>query len=168
MREVLEPLASLPGVRLAVLVTEDGVPIAVQGTVETSRDDDGEAFASIDDSERLNSLAALGTSWLGETARTIAPLSWSAPQFIVLRAARGTLMLMQAPNSTLLVLLEGGIRSEDVRLPMEAAVARMQRVLRGVGRHDDTNQPGPGPASNRPAQPGEPSTTGIPGVSGGM
>lgn len=191
MKEVLEPLAAIPGVRTAVLVTNDGVPIAVQGDVGRTEDDEEpepESFPSlstrdalspreplepnadrIDDSDRLNALAGLGASWLGEISRTVAPLSWGAPQFMVLRAARGTLMLMQAPNSLLLVLLEGGMLAEDLRLPMEAAVARMQRVLRGVGKRDETqNPPGIAPASNAPAQSGEISTTGVPEVSGGM
>lgn len=185
MKEVLEPLASIPGVRTAVLITNDGVPIAVQGDVGR-REGEGEIEREapqslstreerrpnaerIDDSDRLNALAGLGTSWLGEITRTIAPLSWGAPQYMVLRAARGTLMVMQAPNSILLVLLEGGMLAEDLRLPMEAAVARMQRVLRGVGKRDENqNQPGHYSASHEPARSGEPSTTGVPEVSGGM
>lgn len=184
MKEVLEPLASIPGVRTAVLVTSDGVPIAVQGDVGRQEEepdpiDEPQSLSTreartpnaerIDDSDRLNALAGLGTSWLGEIARTIAPLSWGAPDYMVLRAARGTLMVMQAPNSILLVLLEGGMLAEDLRLPMEAAVARMQRVLRGVGKRDEPlKQPADEPASIQPDLSGEPSTLGMRESSGGM
>lgn len=185
MKEVLEPLASIPGVRTAALVTNDGVPIAVQGDVGRREEDEeldvgyGQSLSTreerapspdrIDDSDRLNALAGLGTSWLGEIARTIAPLSWGAPEYMVLRAARGTLLIMQAPNSLLLVLLEGGMLAEDLRLPMEAAVARMQRVLRGVGKRDENqNLPGSSSASYGSEGSDEPSTTGIREVSGGM
>jgi hypothetical protein len=51
----------------------------------------------------------------------------------VLSAARGTLIAMQAPGALLLVVLESGMRAEELRLPMEGAVARMQRHLRTIG-----------------------------------
>jgi len=182
VKEVLEPLANIPGVQTAVLVTNDGVPIAVEGRMEGDEEPQEEVAppqtlsaheprtpvaGRIGDSDRHNALAGLGTSWLTEITRTIAPLSWDAPQYMMLRAARGTLMVMQAPNAVLLVLLDGGIRSEDVRLPMEAAVARLQRVLRGVGkRSQDKKPPGNSPVPNEPAQPGEHLTIEIPEVSG--
>jgi predicted regulator of Ras-like GTPase activity (Roadblock/LC7/MglB family) len=154
VRDILEPLAKLPGVRSALLVTSDGVPIAADGALAVKAPTrarrkpassttlglagqwkSGEGcIDDPDDSDEINVLCGLGTSWLYDVARAIAPMSWEAPKYMVLRAVRGTLVVMQAPNAILLVLLEGGMRAEDLRLPMEAAILRMQRVLRGMGR----------------------------------
>jgi predicted regulator of Ras-like GTPase activity (Roadblock/LC7/MglB family) len=182
VKEVLEPLASIPGVQTAILVTSDGVPIAAEGKMEgdqavepepeqpqtlSTREPRAPRAARIEDSDGHNALAGLGASWLAEVTRTIAPLSWDSPQYMMLRAARGTLMIMQAPNAFLLVLLDGGVRAEDVRLPMEAAVARMQRVLRGIGKPSEDKEPaGVSPASSESAQPGEYTSIEIPGLSG--
>jgi len=117
VREVIEPLGRIAGVRLAVLVSPDGVPVVLRG----QRAEDG------DDAD---SLAALATSWMSSMARTVAPLSWEAPTHAVLRADRGTLVMLQAPGAVLTVLLDSGTQPSDLRLPMEGAVARMSRVLR--------------------------------------
>lgn len=123
MKQVLEPLAAIPGVRMALLVSHDGVPVIVRG-----RDsDDGGVDLSAQSGE---SLAALASGWLNGITRSLAPQSWDAPQRVVLRAARGTLIMLAAPGAVLLVHLARGARAEDLRLPMESAVARMQRVLR--------------------------------------
>jgi len=123
MKQVLEPLARIPGVRMALLVSHDGVPVVVRG-----RDgDDGGVDLSAQSGE---SLAALAAGWLNGLTRSLAPQSWDAPQRVVLRAARGSLIMLAAPGAVLLVQLARGARSEDLRLPMESAVARMQRVLR--------------------------------------
>lgn len=123
MKQVLEPLANIPGVRMALLVSHDGVPVVVRG-----RDgDDGGVDLSAQSGE---SLAALASGWLNGITRSLAPQSWDAPQRVVLRAARGTLVMLAAPGAVLLVQLARGASSEDLRLPMESAVARMQRVLR--------------------------------------
>lgn len=151
MKHVLEPLSCIPGVRTAALVTVDGVPMAMHGarhaSVHKSRDkkrgDDAKERASseretIDSTEDLDVLAGLATSWMGEITRAIAPLSWDAPRQLVLRAARGTLIILQAPAAFLIVVLEGGMRAEELRLPMEIAVARMQRHLRSLGLQSGT------------------------------
>jgi predicted regulator of Ras-like GTPase activity (Roadblock/LC7/MglB family) len=123
MKQVLEPLAVIPGVRMALLVSHDGVPVVVRGR---GGDDGGVDLSS----ESGESLAALASGWLNGITRSLAPQSWDAPQRVVLRAARGTLIMLAAPGAVLLVQLARGARSEDLRLPMESAVARMQRVLR--------------------------------------
>lgn len=141
MKQVLEPIARMPGVRLAMLVTPDGVPITVQG--ERRRTPDGtrqngpdrrQKDNGVDSADDVHALAALGTGWMSEVTRAVAPLSWAVPQRLVLRAARGTLIAMQAPGALLLVVLDSGMRAEDLRLPMEGAVARMQRHLRTIGQ----------------------------------
>jgi predicted regulator of Ras-like GTPase activity (Roadblock/LC7/MglB family) len=140
MKQVLEPIARTPGVRLAMLVTPDGVPITVQGERRKSPDapraggpERRQQNNGVDSADDVHALAALGTGWMSEVTRAVAPLSWAVPQRLVLRAARGTLIAMQAPGALLLVVLESGMRAEDLRLPMEGAVARMQRHLRTIG-----------------------------------
>lgn len=128
MKQVLEPLALIPGVRMALLVSHDGVPVVVRGRGS----DDGGVDLSAQSGE---SLAALAAGWLNGITRSLAPQSWDAPQRVVLRAARGTLIMLAAPGAVLLVQLARGASSEDLRLPMESAVARMQRVLRESRPH---------------------------------
>ena len=139
MKQVLEPIVRIPGVRIAALVTPDGVPITVHGERRapkkaqpgdaSARDDDSTPSDGADDSQAR---AALATGWMGDVNRAVAPLSWDAPSRLVLRAARGTLIVMQAPGAILLVVLDSGMRAEELRLPMEGAVARMQRHLRQI------------------------------------
>lgn len=129
MKHVLEPLAHLPGVRIAALVTPDGVPMCAQNPQRT-RDQGDDELGEQD----VNALAALATGWLGEISRAVAPLSWDVPHRLVLRAARGTLVVVQAPGALLLAVLEGGMQPEELRLPMESAIARLQRHVRGIER----------------------------------
>ncbi len=128
MIEVLDPLSKIPGVRLALLVAPDGVPVTVHGTVH-KRESTAPDFAS----EDADSLAALATGWLAELTRSVGVLTWDAPQRVVLKAARGTLLMHAAPSAVILVVCERGTSPQELRVPMEAAVARMQRILRGMG-----------------------------------
>lgn len=121
MKHILEPLARIAGVRTAALITNDGVPITVQGRAAPRGG--GEAG-------ELDALAALAAGWVSEINRATAPLAWDAPRHLVLRAVRGTLVAMQAPGALLVVVLESGASAEELRLPMEAAVGRMLRHLR--------------------------------------
>ncbi|MCY2961602.1 MAG: roadblock/LC7 domain-containing protein [Planctomycetota bacterium] len=121
MKHILEPLARIAGVRTAALITNDGVPITVQGRAAPRGG--GEVG-------ELDALAALAAGWVGEVNRATAPLAWDAPRHLVLRAARGTLVAMQAPGALLVVVLESGSSAEELRLPMEATVGRMMRHLR--------------------------------------
>jgi predicted regulator of Ras-like GTPase activity (Roadblock/LC7/MglB family) len=120
VKHILEPLAKITGVRTAALVTNDGVPITMQGR----------SVHAASDAATVDALAALAAGWVGEVNRATAPLAWDAPRHLVLRAVRGTLVAMQAPGALLVVVLDSGASAEDLRLPMEAAVGRMLRHLR--------------------------------------
>lgn len=136
MRHVLEPLAKIPGVRVAMLVTPDGLPIVIHGERRAGRRENKDGLGrrrsdfGIQSSDDMNAWAALGTTWLRELGRTTAPLSWSAPTRVILAAARGTLILLQGPGALLLVVLDAGTSAEDLRLPMDGAIARLQRQNR--------------------------------------
>ena len=142
MKQILEPLARISGVRIAALVTPDGVPMAVHGTsVQPGQQAD----------EEVAVLAALATGWVGDVNRATAPLSWDAPRHLVLRATRGTLVAMQAPGALLLLVLEGGMGAEELRPPTEAAVARMQRHLKAVTNRSASSAPASNSVPEEPA-----------------
>lgn len=188
MIDLLEPLAELAGVRLVVLVTNDGVPIAVPGrrpgtepgTGSGARPEAGAApeTAAPGPSEpelvRQNSVAderddpltdaealsAFSMGWIDEITRAVGPLSWDGPERVVLRATRGTLVLRRTHNAWLLVLLAGGLRSEDVVLAMEGTTARIERQVRSMGGAEPvtnrqtgagTEVPAPFPSTASPA-----------------
>jgi predicted regulator of Ras-like GTPase activity (Roadblock/LC7/MglB family) len=128
MKEVVEPLTQIAGVRLAALILSDGVPVVSPGRglrAGASRGA-GNGFAD------LEAAAGLCVGWLGEIARAVGALSWDPPERAVLRAARGSLILRRCGDVILLVVLEAGLSPEELRLPVEAAAARLQRVLRDL------------------------------------
>lgn len=126
MIEVLEPLALQPGVLFASLVSTDGVPVAVPGT----RAMRSEEHALFRDAEAM---AALTAGWLDELSSSLGLLSCDAPRRVVLRAARGTLLLLRTSGAVLLVMIEVGLGPDELWLPMEGVAARIQRILRGMG-----------------------------------
>ena len=161
MKEILDPLALIPGVRMTALISEDGVPIVTaRGASRTLEDEDPQ---DIDHDDVLNSFTALAAGWLGEISRAVGQLSWSPPTRVVLRATQGELVLQKAPGAVVLVVLERGVTAEELRVPMEGAIARMHRVLRNISQarspQTPANHPPPGTvqvASTRPAEAGTP------------
>jgi len=138
MKNSIAPLAALPGVTLAMLVSQDGVPVVVRGdhrkdSTDTLRD------AHLEDADALAGLAA---GWIADLTRASAPISWNAPRYLVLRAARGSLLAMQVPRALLVVVLGSGMRPEDFRLAMESAAARVERSQRpGAHRNEMPSDP---------------------------
>jgi predicted regulator of Ras-like GTPase activity (Roadblock/LC7/MglB family) len=149
MIEILEPLSRVPGVRVAALITPDGVPVAVPGV-----ESEGEgAERQVD----VDAIAAVASQWLAEVGRTVAGLTWPAPERAVLAAARGTLVLMQSPGSVLVVLTDSGVDQEELRLQMEGAAARIGRSLRSLGDRAALNR-APAPLPQPPTTGVDPST----------
>ena len=134
MKRLLEPLAQIPGVRMALLVAHDGVPVVVKNAVEAAPEGTPEAALA---GETAESLAALAAGWLSELERSVAPLTWATPERVVLRAARGSLVMTHAPGALLLVMIDQRMSPDELRLPMEAAVARMHRLLRPRQEQDN-------------------------------
>lgn len=137
MISALEPLAALPGVHLVMMVTQEGIPIAMPGKAQTeapSTENDEDGFApEFGALGREDALAALATGWLAEINQAVAPLSWTAPQRVLLKAARGTLVLQKTRGAVLLVVLAKGLDPEEIRLSMDGTVARIERSLRNMG-----------------------------------
>lgn len=136
MKPVLEPLVRIPGVRLAALISDDGVPVAVLHN--PGHGGEGKEEDVIQAAEEFHSYAGLAAGWLSEAARAVGPLSWDTPRRVVLRATRGTLVTHIGPGVVLLVVLDQGARAEDLRIPMDSATARMHRLLRST--RTDTNE----------------------------
>ena len=63
--------------------------------------------------------------------QAVAPLGWRAPERICLRAARGTLVLRRSESASLVVCLGREASPEDVRLPMDGTLARIERARTG-------------------------------------
>ena len=133
MIEVLDPLASQPGVILAALISDDGVPVAVPGTKVDAAGADGGALGDAD------ALAAMCAGWLDELTESMSLLSCDAPRRVVMRAARGSLLLLRTSGAVLLVVLEPGLGPDELWLPMEGVAARIQRILRGMGEATATD-----------------------------
>jgi predicted regulator of Ras-like GTPase activity (Roadblock/LC7/MglB family) len=147
--ETLAPLADLPGVELVMLVTPDGVPVAVPGRspvrlepraeeVEPDANDDEDELAGRSGSSerplsREEKLAALATGWLADLRGAAGLCSWTEPRRAVLEGARGTLVLLRTRSAVLFALLEQGLDPDQLRLPMEGAAARIERSLRDLG-----------------------------------
>ncbi len=119
MKEVLEPLAAIPGVRAALLATPDGVPIVSCGNVDSQ----GGAGA--------DALAGLVSGWCSSLVPTLGAASWEFGQRAVLRGSRGTLVVRCAGHVLLFAVLEPGASVEDLRIPLDAALSRLARVSRG-------------------------------------
>lgn len=128
MKEILEQLAEHAGVRMAALVMEDGVPVVVRGRKPVA----GQTEAPAPPAQEADALAALSAGWVLEVCNAVAPLSWDKPQRMALRGTQGTLVLRRAHTAWLLVLLAGGLRSEDVLLAMDGTAARLERYVRGL------------------------------------
>jgi predicted regulator of Ras-like GTPase activity (Roadblock/LC7/MglB family) len=140
VKNIIEPLTRIPGVRTAALVTTDGVLMAMHGSADRARSGSSVPSVPAGDNAALDAavdpqaLAGLATSWLAEITRAVATLAWGAPRHLVLRAARGTLIVCEAPGAILCVVLESGMQPEELRLPMGVTIARIQRHLRDIGQ----------------------------------
>lgn len=126
MNEVLDPLLRIPGVRCVVLSTPDGVPIAAGGDCSLAGAPDAEVHAG----RGADAVCGLVGGWLASLGPSLGLVAWDLPQRIVLRASRGSLVVRRSSNAFLIALLEPGAQPEDLRLPMEGALARLQRVAR--------------------------------------
>ena len=132
MREVLEPLALIPGVRLTAMISPDGVPIASLAG-QSDRGTGGSTIAAIDSDDELGNLSAQVAGWVSDVDRAIGQLAWSAAERLVLRGSQASVIIQRGPGAFLLVCLEGNTVTDELRVPMDGAIARMQRLLRSVG-----------------------------------
>jgi len=126
VNEVLDPLLQIPGVRCVVLGTPDGVPIASGGDAGLSPTAEADGSRAGAD----EALCGLVAGWLMSLAPSLGLVAWDLPQRLVLRAARGTIAVRRTQTVLLIALLDPGAHAEDLRLPMEGAIARLNRIVR--------------------------------------
>ncbi|MCP3919837.1 MAG: roadblock/LC7 domain-containing protein [bacterium] len=129
MKEIIEPLALVPGVRLVAMVSPDGIPIAIASNSTAGSDELG----GQERADQPGTLSVVAAGWLADVTRVIAALSWGSPQRLMMRGPQGTVVLHQGPGALLVTVLERGTSPEEIHVPMEGAIARMARVLRGMG-----------------------------------
>ncbi|MEM9802167.1 MAG: hypothetical protein AAGA20_17715 [Planctomycetota bacterium] len=156
MQEVLQPLTLQAGVRLAAVISGDGVPVCVLERSSSGTDEFVDCTTSSQPSlegQRIDpaSLVALAASWVDDLMRAGGQIAWEIPKRFVLVASQGTLVVQQGPNAHVMVVLEMSAQPEDFVLPLEAAVERLHRLLRDLGRFDpDQNAPAlPRPSAAR-------------------
>jgi len=124
-----------------MLSTVDGVPIASCGPRSDSArslSHSNEVSAGNDDS-----LAAMALNWLGELQSSTSPLGWGESERVLLRCARGSLLMQRCRGAVLVVMLARGVSSDDIRLPMAGAVARIERSNRSSAQAPTPVQPNP-------------------------
>ena len=136
MNEILESLASIPGVRTVVLTSQDGVPICVRGRARERQEEGNTGW--LDATDNPEAFAALAAGWLGNLSKSVAALSWNAPEQLVLIGTRGTIVMHNTGTAILIVTLDDGARPEDLTLPMKSVVARLERTLRSMGSANRT------------------------------
>lgn len=142
MKELLEPLTRLAGVRQVAAVSGDGVPLVV---LERAGRNGEFVERVVGDGAKLSggridplSFGALAAGWSEEIARGLAPLSWDAPWRLALVASQGTLVIQQGPGAMVLVVIEPGTPPDTLSIPLDGAVARMERLLKSLGKHAET------------------------------
>ena len=170
--EALRPLANQPGVELVMLLSQDGVPIAVVTRPDGNEavPEDEEPIAGLGAMGKDDALAAITAGWLNDLRLAVGPLSWEEPERIIMRCARGALVMRRMRGAVLLVRVQRGLSPEDVRLPMEGVVARIERSRSAMGRasaspsdQSNTQPAGPIPSqdsTDRRKSPAQPSQTG--------
>lgn len=152
MKRALDPLRHVPGVRRAMLFSLDGVPI-----VHFDRADHagGEDQQLADTTEDVSAFAGMASVLLSDIRRSVDPLSWGAPNRVVLAATRGTVILMTTDRLNISVELDRGMAPEELRLPMESVVSRLERsaARRATGstREEAKEEMGEGPPGIFPA-----------------
>ena len=122
MKQVLKPLAQVPGLRQALVIGQDGLLIhslagAAGGIGPVQHD----------------VICALVLGWVRDLETSFGPLSWEAPERLVLQGSKATLVVCRGPQVFLAVWLEPGTLADDLRVPMQAALGRIARLLRGLG-----------------------------------
>lgn len=165
MHDILQPLTVQPGVKLAAVISADGVPVCV---LERSSIANGQFVDCTNSSQpslegqRIDpaSLVALAASWVDDVMRAGGQIAWELPKRFVLAASQGTLLVQQGPNAHVMVVIEPDFDTSAFSLPLEAAVERLHRLLRDLGRFD----PDQSAAALPSASPGGPPAAAPPSI----
>ena len=147
MRDVLQSVTSIPGVQVAAVFSDDGLPLCIlEADAATSEWHDRTAASGLAvESLRIDpaSIVAFAASWVEDLCHTGASADWGFERRFTLVATEGTLVVQLGPAANVLAVLEPGVAADSVAFPMEVAVERLQRLLRGLGRRNDEHPPAP-------------------------
>lgn len=141
MRDVLDAITQEPGVKQAAVISGDGVPVLVLERGSFTHGDFVESTTASEatlEGQRIDpaSLVALAAAWVDDVVRAVGQLAWELPRRITLRSSQGTLIVQQGPHSHVMVVVDPSLAPEQFTLPLEAAVERLNRLLRDLGRFD--------------------------------
>jgi predicted regulator of Ras-like GTPase activity (Roadblock/LC7/MglB family) len=114
--DALLPLTRLVGVHFVALVTSDGVPIPLPC----------EHGPTNHDADRL---AAVAQQFVSELVEATAPLTWGPPRFARITSERGGAAFLRVRGGSILVLHGTDADAPGLRLHMEAAAERLERLL---------------------------------------
>ena len=133
MIDVLEPLAELQGLALAMLATPDGIPIvaigpAVRGNAAKTARCGDEDTRSLEDA-----LAAEAVRCLDEMSRAFSLVSKEMPGRVFLHCERASLVLQRSRNAVLLTVLSRGSAKSSTLL-MDQVMDRVEQMAAGSGR----------------------------------
>ncbi|GEM_PF-1720697 len=114
MKQVVEALAGLGGVRVALLALKDGVPVACAG----------------EEVQLAEELGALAAALALELERASAEQSLAPPRRAWIKASRGCAALELREDWLLVALVDAGAPLEQLRPALEAAASRLSRAGR--------------------------------------
>ncbi|MEY2745182.1 MAG: hypothetical protein RL112_224 [Planctomycetota bacterium] len=132
MKQVVEALAGLGGVRVALLAMKDGVPVACAGPEARLADE----------------LGALAAALALELERASADQSIAPPRRAWIKATRGFAALELREDWLLVALVDAGAPLEQLGPALEAAASRLSRA----GRRQEPPPALPGGAGREAAR----------------
>jgi hypothetical protein len=149
MRDVLDSVIGLLGVRVAAIFSNDGLALCIlEADAATGAWLDITSCAAPSDAaerDRVDatSIVAFAASWIDDLARTSGGVGWEFEKRFSMVASEGSLVIQLGPGANVLAVLEPEVDPRSVSLPMEVAVERLQRLLREMGRSDNVQPPAP-------------------------
>ena len=143
MRDILTSLVQYEGIHSASVVSLDGMLVA-----SALGDETGAHSAEFSDQETqpVQTMAALASGWLGEIMRSVGPLSWATPYRCLLRATQKNLIIHAFAGSFLLLVTEPEVDPEETRALMDSAV---QQLVEHIQASSNAANP-PGMVGNHP------------------
>ncbi|MCP4870679.1 MAG: hypothetical protein GY898_18415 [Proteobacteria bacterium] len=149
MRDVLDSVTTLPGVRLAAIFSNEGVPLCIleaDAAAGTWADiTSGSATAADSSGQQVDaaSIVAFAASWVEDLARTCGGVGWDFEKRFSMIASEGALVVQRGPGANVLAVLDLGVDPEAVHFPLDVAVERLHRLLREMGRSEQVQPPAP-------------------------
>ena len=149
MRDVLDSVTSQPGVCLAAIFSNEGVPLCIleaSGSADAWNDiTKGSAVAADANGQQVDaaSIVAFAASWVEDLDRTCGGVGWDFEKRFSMVASEGSLVVQRGPGANVLAVLEPGVDPQSVHFPLDVSVERLHRLLREMGRSEQEQPPAP-------------------------